>query len=56
MLTLSPEFDKAIQAALLPAKHKDPFDRILIAQAEVEVVPIVTRDSKFDDYGVRRIW
>jgi PIN domain nuclease of toxin-antitoxin system len=46
----------AIRAAFLPAKHKDPFDRVLIAQAEIEGVPIVTRDSIFDNYGVSRIW
>jgi PIN domain nuclease of toxin-antitoxin system len=46
----------AMRAALLPAKHKDPFDRVLIAQAEIEDVPLVSRDSQFDDYSVRRIW
>jgi PIN domain nuclease of toxin-antitoxin system len=46
----------AIRAALLPANHKDPFDRLLIAQAEIENVPIVSRDSEFDNYGVARIW
>ena len=46
----------AVRAALLPTNHKDPFDRVLIAQAEIEDVPILSRDAKFDDYGVRRIW
>jgi PIN domain nuclease of toxin-antitoxin system len=46
----------AIRAASLPANHKDPFDRVLIAQAEIEDARIVTRDSIFDDYGVARIW
>jgi PIN domain nuclease of toxin-antitoxin system len=46
----------AIRAALLPTNHKDPFDRVLIAQAEIENVPIITRDAQFDGYGVRRIW
>jgi PIN domain nuclease of toxin-antitoxin system len=46
----------AIRAALLPARHKDPFDRVLIAQSEIEHVPIVSRDSQFEGYGVRRIW
>jgi PIN domain nuclease of toxin-antitoxin system len=45
-----------IRAALLPTNHKDPFDRVLIAQAEIEDVPLVSRDSQFDGYGVRRIW
>jgi PIN domain nuclease of toxin-antitoxin system len=46
----------AVRAASLPPNHKDPFDRVLIAQAEIEGVPIVTRDSIFDEYGVNRIW
>jgi PIN domain nuclease of toxin-antitoxin system len=46
----------AVRAALLPTNHKDPFDRVLIAQAEIENIPIVTRDPLFDDYGVNRIW
>jgi len=37
-------------------KHKDPFDRILAAQALVEGVPIISIDTKLDAYGVTRIW
>jgi PIN domain nuclease of toxin-antitoxin system len=40
----------------LPMHHKDPFDRLLIAQALVEGVPIVCADPAFDPYGVTRIW
>ncbi len=40
----------------LPFHHKDPFDRLLIAQAQVEDIPIVSGDSVLDDYGVRRLW
>ncbi len=36
--------------------HKDPFDRLLIAQALVEGVPIVSADVIFDAYGVTRVW
>ncbi len=36
----------------LPQKHRDPFDRILIAQAIVEGATMVTRDAAFDDYDV----
>ncbi len=36
--------------------HKDPFDRMLIAQAIVEGVPIVSVDSKFDPYPITRLW
>lgn len=46
----------AIRAAVLPINHRDPFDRLLIAQAEIENVPIVSRDSQFDSYGVHRVW
>jgi PIN domain nuclease of toxin-antitoxin system len=36
--------------------HKDPFDRLLIAQAQIEGIPIVSVDVSFDPYGVTRIW
>ncbi len=40
----------------LPFFHRDPFDRLLAAQALTEKVPVVSRDSALDAYGVRRIW
>jgi PIN domain nuclease of toxin-antitoxin system len=40
----------------LPRHHGDPFDRLLIAQALVEELPIITADSVFRKYGVKRIW
>jgi len=40
----------------LPPHHKDPFDRLLIAQAMVEGLPILSADAAFDAYPVRRIW
>ena len=40
----------------LPMHHKDPFDRMLIALSLVERMPIVSRDDRFDAYGVQRIW
>jgi PIN domain nuclease of toxin-antitoxin system len=39
--------------AELPAIHRDPFDRMLVAQAKVEKMTIVTRDQTIADYGVR---
>ncbi len=36
--------------------HRDPFDRLLIAQAMCENVPIVSADAAFDAYPIRRIW
>lgn len=43
-------------AGTLPGPHRDPFDRMLIAQAQAERVPIVSIDPAFDGYGVTRIW
>jgi PIN domain nuclease of toxin-antitoxin system len=40
----------------LPFHHRDPFDRLIVAQSIVEQVPIVSSDSAFDPYGVLRIW
>jgi len=42
--------------AALPAHHRDPFDRMMIAQALVEGTPVVTVDSSFDAYGISRLW
>jgi PIN domain nuclease of toxin-antitoxin system len=40
----------------MPQHHKDPFDRLLIAQAMAEGIPIVGADAVFDRYGVSRVW
>jgi PIN domain nuclease of toxin-antitoxin system len=48
--------DHAIRAGLLPGPLKDPFDRMLISQAQAENVPIVTNERAFEAYGVRRVW
>jgi PIN domain nuclease of toxin-antitoxin system len=45
-----------IRAGLLPGPHKDPFDRMLIAQAQAENLAIISNDVVFDSYGVRRVW
>ena len=45
-----------IRAGLLPGPHKDPFDRMLVAQAQAENLAIVSNDVIFDRYGVRRVW
>jgi PIN domain nuclease of toxin-antitoxin system len=41
---------------ILVTHHKDPFDRLLIAQAIIERIPIVSTDAVFDQYGVTRVW
>lgn len=40
----------------LPFLHRDPFDRMLVAQVMVEGVPILSADAIFDAYGVQRLW
>ena len=42
--------------ATLPLHHRDPFDRILIAQALAENIPILSADKIFDAYPIRRVW
>jgi PIN domain nuclease of toxin-antitoxin system len=42
--------------ANLPFHHRDPFDRLLIAQSISEGIPILSRDGSFDDYSIKRLW
>ena len=46
----------AVRAGALPGPHRDPFDRMLIAQALAHDLVIVSNESRFDGYGVRRLW
>lgn len=48
--------DHVLQVETLPFFHKDPFDRLLIAQALHEGFAIVSNEGLFDDYGVKRLW
>ena len=50
------DVEYADRQAGLPFHHRDPFDRLLVAQALVESVPLVSGDAQFDLYGVMRIW
>lgn len=54
LLDIKLEHATAVEA--LPLHHKDPFDRLLIAQAQLEGLPIVSVDVAFDLYGITRIW
>lgn len=45
-------FSHAIRLAGLPFHHRDPFDRLLIAQAQVEDLPVMTADPRFETYEV----
>jgi PIN domain nuclease of toxin-antitoxin system len=49
-------FRQIMRCASLPRHHGDPFDRVLVAQAQEEKLPFVSRDPAFDAYGVKRIW
>lgn len=53
---LETSIEHAIMSGCLPRHHKDPFDRLLIAQALDLNLPIVSRDDIFDLYGVKRVW
>ncbi len=44
------------RAGALPGPHRDPFDRMFIAQAQAENLPIVSNEVAFDGYGVVRVW
>ena len=46
----------AERAGALPGAHRDPFDRMLAAQAQAENLTIVSYDGAFDGYGVTRLW
>ncbi len=45
-----------VQATSLPLHHRDPFDRMLIAQSIIENIPVISSDSIFDRYSINRIW
>ena len=44
-----------VQAGL-PHHHKDPFDRLLVSQALVENLPVISADVQLDPYGIKRLW
>jgi PIN domain nuclease of toxin-antitoxin system len=50
------EIAHVTQVATLPVHHHDPFDRLLVAQALVEGLPVMSDEVLFDAYGVLRIW
>jgi PIN domain nuclease of toxin-antitoxin system len=54
LLAISAEH--GIRGGLLPGPHKDPFDRMLIAQAQAEDIPVISNERAFEAYGVRRLW
>ena len=44
------------RAGSLPGPHRDPFDRMLIAQAQAHDLQLISNETVFDDYGIRRLW
>jgi len=56
MQLLPIRYEHILQVESLPVHHSDPFDRLLIAQAITESLPILTRDDKFTLYPVQVIW
>ncbi len=55
-LELPVSIEHSLRAGTLPGPHRDPFDRMLIAQSFVTGYPVVTTDTAFNDYGVRVVW
>ncbi|MEL6440465.1 MAG: type II toxin-antitoxin system VapC family toxin [Cyanobacteria bacterium J06621_8] len=56
ILSLPISFIDTLQIRHLPLHHRDPFDRMLIAQAMNRSLIIISRDSKFDAYPIQRLW
>ena len=56
VMPIEPAHAIRLAALPFPPGHKDPFDRLLIAQAIVEDIPIIGAGVAFDSYPVRRIW
>lgn len=48
--------EDALAAGTLPGPHRDPFDRMLIAQARLRDIALVSIEAPFDAYGVTRVW
>jgi PIN domain nuclease of toxin-antitoxin system len=55
--TLLPiDAESALRAGRLAGEHRDPFDRMIAAQALAEDIPVLSADLKLDTFGIRRIW
>ena len=55
-LLLPIDAETALRAGRFPGAHGDPFDRMIAAQAVQLDIPVISLDSKLDQFGVRRIW
>lgn len=56
MTALPITMDHALYTSTLPLHHRDPFDRVLVAQSRLEELPILTADSLIVQYEVRTVW
>jgi PIN domain nuclease of toxin-antitoxin system len=54
--TLPISVEHARHAGLMPGEHRDPFDRMLIAQSQIEGLTLVSNETLFDHFGIRRLW
>ena len=50
------ELSHVYRVSTLPVHHRDPFDRLLVAQCLIEQLPLLSADQAFDSYGIQRIW
>ncbi|NOQ35191.1 MAG: PIN domain-containing protein [Methylococcaceae bacterium] len=50
------EIEHTLLVAKLPFHHKDPFDRLLIAQASIEKMTLLSKDEKFSHYDIQLLW
>jgi len=55
-LELPITLEHAREAGMLPGPHRDPFDRMLVAQARLEELALVSNEEPFDRYGISRVW
>jgi PIN domain nuclease of toxin-antitoxin system len=55
-LSVVPEHAWANRSLPVRCDHKDPFDRMIAAQALCEEIPVISADPSFDGYGVQRVW
>lgn len=56
MQSLAIEIDHALHVYTLPPLHRDPFDRLLIAQSQIELLPLITADANIARYDITVVW
>ena len=56
ILPIEPRHAARVASLPFPSRHKDPFDRMIVAQAIIEGMPLISVDQQLDAYGITRIW